>query len=465
MSTIKEILSFNFHADYFAHSANTIFAHNQEKTFEFNNRRLDLITEKYQYERDIIVDEKTAEELLKRFNAMFNIYNNEKTIVNTFSLKELKKFCYCINKFKESPSKMEFAAILLDSFWKDNFINGLLSYVLSNWEMGNTDSNNTIRKLLLKHLNNYTGTRKKFVQLKNNKDFLDVSGPLRVGKLIRMKNYPKKEFTNFFNLPENCLSYEYYSKAIITYYEGIYSDLAQLKEILTIHNNITTNKKLLPLFIKYADRNYSEEKQDEMKAIAIAFIGDPGVNSYWAPFENATEIEISNLNDAKKIVNEWLTQRFITVFFEKCFLDPERKRFWLRYAKHINRFKIVGSLLTYRMLESDSRIREALSQRYKKTSSSKRTTSALVMYIQNHIIIEFSETGAVYVYKQGSEISKRIERISIDSTDNLKVPSLSSIVSSNYGYNYFYDEGRLVHMGYWQERMDKWIQSKLNIYI
>lgn len=465
MSDVKKLLSFNFNPEYYIFSANAIFARNQERMLELNSKELNQITEKYQYEKDIIVDERTMEELVRKFNAMFKIYNNDKTVVNNFSMRELKKFCYCINKFKMDPYKMGFAAILLDTFWKDNLINGLLSYLLSNWETAHTDSNNTIRKLLLKRLNNYKGTRKKFVQLKNNIDFLEENGPFRLGKLARVKNYTKKEFTNFYQLSENCLSYEYYSKVIITYYEKDLSDLSGLNDLLTTHNNLTTSKVLLPLFIKFADSNFSEEKQDNLKSIAIAQIGDPGINALWAAFDNASEIEKSNLYDAQLIINNWLTQRFITVFFEKCFADLERKRYWLRYAKHISQFKIVGSLLTYNALESDSRIKEILPKKFKRTNSNRRTLSALVMYINNYIIIEFSETGAVYVYKQGSKNAQLVEKRYIDSTDNLKETSLSQIVTSDYYYYHFKDEGRLVHNGRWQERMDSWINKQLNIYV
>lgn len=459
----KEILAFEFNLDLFLNSANTIVSHSQERAFETNKRHLTIITDKYSYEKDLVVDENDQKELLRKFDTMFYENKRKGFYDNLFSLRDLKRLCYCLYLFGNEFDKVEFFVFLLNENWKDSFMNGLLSYLLSNWNSSNSDSIKVVRILLLSHLGIYNGNRKKFVTLKQNIDFLYENGPIKLGKLVRLKQFSKKYFTDIFDITESCIGYSYYSKAIISYYENNYSDLSGLKELMTAHNNMKTNKILLPYFIMYADNYFTEIQQDELRSLAIAQIGDPSINSNWAPFDNASIIEESNLKESQRILNEWLTNRFITVFFEKCLVDYERKLFWLRYVKHIHSFKILGSRQISEILKQDSRIKDVLNAKYIQTNSTRRLTSALAMYIKDYVIIEFSDVGAVYIYKKDNSMASLLAQYRIDSIDSLKTPSLEPIYYSDTYYNYFRDEGRLVHNGFWQSRMDSWIQNKLKI--
>ena len=75
-------------------------------------------------------------------------------------------------------------------------------------------------------------------------------------------------------------------------------------------------------------------------------------------------------------------------------------------------------------------------------------------------LLEFSDTGALYVYKKGDYCYNNVfsSPNSINKIDDLKLPYLSNLVTTEGDYMYFSDEGRLIHSGHWERRMGAWIE-------
>ena len=89
-------------------------------------------------------------------------------------------------------------------------------------------------------------------------------------------------------------------------------------------------------------------------------------------------------------------------------------------------------------------------------------TAALVLFIKNKMIVEFSDTGALYVYNQNHNQVKLItsRQRSLNSTNDLKIPSMQLLIEiSEWGSLYFNEEGRMTHQGHWQSRLSSWIQK------
>ena len=105
----------------------------------------------------------------------------------------------------------------------------------------------------------------------------------------------------------------------------------------------------------------------------------------------------------------------------------------------------------------------------------------LILFIRDKVFIEFSDKGAIYVYNQKHRIVRSVrERNKVSSIDYLKSPEFDMLVehygevdfvydeSSYYEYRTidlttFNDEGKMFHIGYWDERLHAWIQNKLGI--
>ena len=77
------------------------------------------------------------------------------------------------------------------------------------------------------------------------------------------------------------------------------------------------------------------------------------------------------------------------------------------------------------------------------------------------MIVEFSDTGALYVYNQNHQKAKliRSHARSINSTNDLKIPTMQMLIESyDWGGYSYREEGRMTHQGYWQTRLSNWMQ-------
>ena len=77
------------------------------------------------------------------------------------------------------------------------------------------------------------------------------------------------------------------------------------------------------------------------------------------------------------------------------------------------------------------------------------------------MIVEFSDTGALYVYNQNHQQAKlvRSHARSINSTNDLKIPSMQMLIELyDWGGYTHREEGRMTHQGYWQSRLSKWME-------
>jgi len=86
-------------------------------------------------------------------------------------------------------------------------------------------------------------------------------------------------------------------------------------------------------------------------------------------------------------MHQWIAEEFINVFFEKCINDIRRKRFWLKYAKEIMQFRVVGSSRIKSLLMADNRIKKFVEPRFSNTKSVTDVNAALMFIMKNHLFI------------------------------------------------------------------------------
>lgn len=157
----------------------------------------------------------------------------------------------------------------------------------------------------------------------------------------------------------------------------------------------------------------ADDKGDDVeRSLLCKFInrvlGDVTLASTWAPFPGATEADAQKLKKAMKLVNMWFTQQIIEVFFDVCVQDQDRRNFWLDYVSYVSGFKIVGSSSVKHMLQSNQKIGGMFQRHFIETNSRYSQTSALVLFIKDKMIVEFSDYGALYVYNRAHYQVKKL---------------------------------------------------------
>ena len=193
--------------------------------------------------------------------------------------------------------------------------------------------------------------------------------------------------------------------------------------------------------------------------LAMKRIGDPAKSSKWSVPEIATREERNVIESAQRIMLIAISSKFINVFFTSLCESSSRLQFWLEHIEKIDDFMVYGS--AYSRKSISYKLEERVLNRYYRVVNSRQDNCALVLYAGEYAIIEFSGSGALYVYKKGSELYKLTLGRKIERLDDLKLGYLGNLVDNDYGQMYMSDEGRMVHIGNWQYRLDRWIRNKI----
>lgn len=474
MAKANEILEFYFNSANFKVNIDNILA---PLSNIINSRvgRLKTITQAAGESQFTFKGGNTIPLVFRRFKALFK---SDKSEINKFEIRELRTLTYAIyyseNKVPSIFSiaeELEYLLQILEQKWRDLYLLGLAEGFLRNWEAENTKQSKLLSEFITKKLREYNGSKTVLSALKRNVRFFDSqNGDLLLGNELAIMNCPIKEAPKFLSLPEKWFTYHYFSRVILAYYEkrknNLRGYLDELNEALIANNYSVTNKRLISRMIIQCNSQNHLDLQDKVKVMAFRILKDPAMSGNWAPFERATESEITELKQARIILNEWITRQFISVFFEKCINDPRRKRFWLKVTEQISSFKVFGSRDIYHQLKLDKRITEFVDYRFQITTGSKQV-AAFFMHVRNYKLIEFSDPGfAFYAYKSSNPKSPSMDSMynSVESFRNGNLPML--VYRSGYELHGFSDEGRLSHSDgdlTWEEVFSKWLKKTVGI--
>lgn len=409
------------------------------------------------------------------FRKFKSIYKNGTSTSLFFERRELRTLTYCLC-FSESNSPPIFESEkelstffdILDLNWRDSSLMGLVESLLISWSSENTKSKHILSKYINFKLSVYTGSRTALQSFKSNLKFFDLkNGNLVLGNEIAIKKFEIYKAEEYLSLPQNWFQYSYFLDVILAYYEKNRSQIEIVIDDLTAalirHNNINCSKKLIAKLLLQAATLNDLDFQSKIKNLAFKLIGDPGNMSNWLSNDTFSSTEKIELNDARSILNEWVTRQFINVFFEKCINDPRRKSFWLKYTNQIIRFRVVGSKVIKELLLSDSRIADYVLPRFSKTSSVSDCNAALMFIIKNYLFIEFSDLGAFYAYKLSNPNAPSIDEPNFKATTDLKTPSMVQLIyRTGNSVDEVNDEGRLGHIGRnWENVVAYWIKQKI----
>lgn len=476
MPTANEILNFYFTPAVLQQSAKNSFSANIVRLHEVRINKLNKITEEVGETSFKFTGEMLIPQVFKKFKS---IVNKDRLHPDTFERRELRTLTYSLSHSEHSypqifskPDELDFVFETLEAGWRDSYLIGLIDCYLKNWESKYATSSEKLGKFIFRKLRNYEGGRTILKSFKSNIKFFDGrNGDVVLGSELAIKNKHIKEATKYLSLPESWFIYPYFSKVILAYYEkrksNVHIFVDDLNNALQEHNNLLSNKRLVSQLIIQINANEFMALQDKIKSIAFKLVGDPGIPSNWTAFENATDNEKEDLKKARKILNEWITRQFINVFFEKCINDSRRKKFWLKYAKEIIQFRVVGSSFIKRVLMTDNRISEYVPPRFSNTNSSRDRNSALMFIMKNHLFIEFSDEGAFYAYKLSNSKAPSIDEPRFYLTSDLKDTSMPRVLyRTGNTVDRIYDEGRCPHNDgtvSWEGIAAYWIKEKVGI--
>jgi len=469
MPVIQDILQFHFSPTAFQKSAEKIIPLTLISLIDHRIDKLQKITDLLGENPDPKPSDILISQVFKKF---------KKSIIDkntSFELRELKTLTYALNYSEQkltaifsNENELKHSLTLLESNWRDRFLFGLIDFFLRNWETKYQKSSEYLEKFINQKLNDYSGSRRTLTSFKNNKQFFNTkNGDLIFGDHIAKLNKPIQDATKILGVPESWFGYSYFSKVIITYYDRNKSKIADeinyLSEVLFKHNSSITSKRLISKIIIQANKPEYSTLQDSVKKIAFSQIGDPSTVSSWSAFDNATESERRELIEARNILNEWITKQFINVFFNVCINDERRKKFWLRFASKISSFKVYGPLRTKNLLKRDERIAEYVDARFE-TFIGKRDISAFILYVENYMLIEFSNEGyAAIAYKPTSQFKPNLN-YQLNSADDLRNSSMPMAIESGTYSDQYNEEGRLFHKDgktIWETKFNNWMTQKV----
>lgn len=403
-----------------------------------------------------------SDTVLKKFK---KFYEN-KLDSSDFKIKEIRILCFNINiPIVKNTSILNDEAFynsfirLIKDKWVDSFLVSLYVTSIKNW-------NDPLAHKLLLFINakitKYEGNIRRYLRIKNNIHyFLNTKGiDLLVNESIK-ENINLNQIHTKVEFPLEFLTSPYFLIFINQYYIKLLKNklftidkLDEFEEFLDHHNNSLTNKILIPKMI-LAHQNGDIKLFDRIRELAFDQIGDPANEFKWSIDKRMNKEEIQSLNEARNILNRWLIQKFINVFFEICINDSDRKKYWLQYVDHINSFRVYGTFETKRILKLDERIRDFINSRFILVDGN-TNKSAFLMEINDYTLIEFGDSSnAFYAYKKNS-IYRQLIDAKIDKLEELKNTELESLHS-----NPLLENGKLHHRGDWQRNFTDFLRRKV----
>ena len=463
MSDIYSILNINsgiiqdFHL-----LADRVADHQIEKVINKNVRTLKQIEERMFVDKGLNVAQQSIDEIISKVIRMAPSGN---TSMDNWTIRELRIVSYYLMKLRDDNVCYLYALELLDKNWKNMFFNGLVFYLLNSWHSIESDYRDLTSQLLVRKLNSYSESNRRYSLWKNRANLFDSNGPVRMAALLKARNMSVAEAPSLLGFKNTSIKQAYYSDVIVKYVETNHiTNLDSIDQVFELHNLDRTKKLIFAYLVETEDRIGDGLRRAQLCRYANVKLGDVTLASSWAPFTGATEKEVQRLRKAMENVNMWFLQQIVESFFEICVQDRERKSFWLKYVQNrsITRFKIIGSTAIKRLLQSNSKIGSMFLRHFIETNSYSSQTSALALFMKNKMFVEFSDTGALYVYNQTHSMVKKVTnaRYGISSTNELKIPSMNVLIEANtWGGYYYYEEGRMTHQGYWQQRLEGWLNQ------
>jgi hypothetical protein len=467
MQNTKEILKWYFNFSEMKFAAEHIFSRETKNIVDISIGQLKELSERLPNGNKL-----PEKKLIKDVYFLFYKESNHEYIylISLFSKRDTRILVYALDYQPENgdeiilfSKKFGIARNLILDKWKDSFIISLWHVLLKNWN--NLLVFQTQRELLTELLQSKCGAY--------NKTRKDILGVIRIISFFLKKDSPKEFAENLISYKklisdshivlkqkESILCYEYFSAVVEQYIETIDTKFitgettASIYMFLQKHNN---KRVTIISCSQIINSNKFNQTIDIVKTQTVVMVGDPIKAHLWR-YNGLSKIQEESVESARKKLNILLNQHFIKVFFEKLVQDERRKKYWLKFIDKIDDIKFSGSRDNYRYLKNIESVSKYVDSRYK-TTSRNQSTCALIIYSRNFVFTEFTDTGALYIYKRKNF---RVNLNAINGMEDLKTWSRDDFACKNSdtpGYVDLNEEGRITHQGYWEARVDVWMNK------
>ncbi len=391
-------------------------------------------------------------------------------LISNFSQRDVRILVWALDYQPENGSeiilfsnKLEIALRIINDKWKDSFIIGLWHIILKNWNnlLAADNQLSIVNEFLKTKCNEYDKSRKDILNAVSNIDLFLIKDSAReyASRLIKQK-IMFDEAHKLINQKDFILWYEYFSSVLEEYIELIDTNSITIEtcsavyEFLRIHNDKKVN---LIACSKILNTNKFDQFIEIIKNQTVLLVGDPIKDHLWR-FNGLSTNQEESIASAKKRLNTLLNQHFIKIFFEKLVQDERRKKYWLKFINNIDDIKFVGSKSNYLLLKNVESVSEFVDSRYKTTIRYTKTC-ALIIYAKNYVFVEFSDTGALNIYKRKNF---RFNLNQVNDMDDFKIWSIHDYACKNSiftGYYSLQEEGRITHIGHWENRVEGWMNK------
>ncbi|PQJ72755.1 EH signature domain-containing protein [Polaribacter butkevichii] len=462
MANIKQLLNWNLLNSVIKANGQKLIAHKTKEIFNTNIDTLSNIALQ-QTMRSEIPKQELVEEIYDKFK---NLEEQPiAVLLESFTKREVRLLVWSLD-YKGEESILfstQFGKFirLVNEYWRDSYIIPLWYVLLKNWYALNNNKSRFQEYIILFKIkcDEYEKSRKDVIAIKTHFNFWKPNGIKSFVNYLNENNIPFNGICTYLNFNANILGTDYYYESFILYLkiidkENISKELVE--DVLVEIKGINSKKhKLILLSILITSGQFSRTI-NIIQQVAFSIIGDPIVKRHWTS-GHLNEEEIELVESARKKLLVLMNKKFIKIFFSKLVQDPRREKYWLKFIDDIEDVKFVGNRLNYSILKNNQEISKYVDARYTVTRSN-QSTSALIFWAKDYVFVEFSDKGAVYIYKRESFNikTKHIENI----TELKSWPRGMAVIKSVGNYWEFMPEGTHAHIGErWEFRLSIWMKK------
>ena len=473
MPGINEILNWNFNQVVFKKSANNVISEETEAIIGLSQKALKELSERLPAGSSL-PEQKLVADVYWQFQHYKDREKHE--LYNAFSKRDVRVLVWAlayqdngIDNTIMLSNDFSIAIGILEEHWKDSFIISLWHILVQNWRVLGRFKPQKKRFLALmaEKCGQFDSPRSDIHNINEHMYiFLKPNSPGAYVDEILSQKMLLSESNKIIKQKESVLKYEYFSLIAEEYISRIGNHVFNEKhvigvyEFLETHNSATTTIITCSMII---NTGVFKDYQENVKVSTVKMVGDPIKKHLWRA-ANLDQYQISSIEKARLSLNRMLNREFINIFFEKLVQDRRRKIYWLKFLDKIDDIVFVGSRYNYSRLERVEAIQPYLQSRFKITRQN-QGTCALIIYSSNFVFVEFSDTGALYIYRNNRFDKFKRTLNHIGKMDDLKITPKESFACKVGGHNFGYTEhvtnveGRITHSGNWENRVNIWMRN------
>ena len=234
---------------------------------------------------------------------------------------------------------MRAALKIVDSVISSSLIRPLFKAVIESWNIDRRTGALLFASLKLQILA-YGGRSKAFKELRDDLSYFEPKRGCQVwtDDILKSGREIAAEINEKSYLGEGEQKYPYFQDLVIRYSRSLVrtpswsQHIDGLLSFLTSIKSRDTNLISISHLIVAMGVDTEPDDRQVIQSYAFEEIGDPDIAHHWRLGNGGSEAEQSIVDGARDVLNGWLAQQFISLFFQGLAdMDRDRKDFWLHY--------------------------------------------------------------------------------------------------------------------------------------